>query len=262
MSSLSSRALLSSIWLAGSLGCTAPRTVTPDGEPTPVPGDDGRHPLALVYRGSGACEGCPESLAQLLEQAGYATRYVSPNELTRDDVFQGVSLYAQPGGDGTELVLAAVGPTQWPAVAGRVRAFVAGGGAYLGVCLGGFLAGEWMDDDGNHKAFELLEGEVGTFTGTPRDHVEDQVITVDWLRPAGKRSVYFQEGPYFEARGVEYARYHDGKTAALLTTFGRGKVAVSGVHFEADDEWYEENGLVDPDGLDADLGLALIQALR
>lgn len=30
-------------------------------------------PLALVYRGPGACEGCPESLARLLERAGYTT---------------------------------------------------------------------------------------------------------------------------------------------------------------------------------------------
>lgn len=262
MSSLVGWAFLSSIFLVSPLGCNAPQLASSEEEPSSVPREDDGAPLALVYRGSGACEGCAESLAHLLEQAGYVTRYVAPSELRRDGVFDGVSLYAQPGGDGTDVVLAAVGPSHWPAVVQRVRAFVSGGGSYLGVCLGGFLAGEWMDDDGNHKAFELLDGEVGTFTGTPRDHVEDQVITVDWLRPAGRRSVYFQEGPYFEARGTVYARYLDGTTAAMFSTFGRGKVAVTGVHVEADEEWYRANGLTDPDGLDADLGLSLIQALR
>lgn len=228
----------------------------------PADADPDTAPLALVYRGSGACEGCAESLAALLERAGYATRYVGPDALTRDATFEGAALYAQPGGDETMLVRDAVGAARWPAVRERLRTFVADGGAYLGICLGGFMAGEWMDDDATIPALGLLDGDASYFTATPRQYTEDQVIAVDWLHPPGRRHVYFQEGPSFAAKGDVWARYSDRSAAALIASFGRGKVGVSGIHFEADQSWYDENELDDPDGPDLDLGEAFIRALR
>ncbi|MCB9548031.1 MAG: hypothetical protein H6706_19615 [Myxococcales bacterium] len=198
-------------------------------------------------------------MAALLQKAGLRTRYVSPADLLQDATFVGATVYAQPGGDATSLVLKAVGAKAWPDAARRIRAFVAGGGRYLGICLGGWVAGPWMND--TVPALDLLDGEVDAFTRTPRDHTTDQVIPVTWLLPSQQRRVYFQEGPYFEARGTVYARYSDGSVATLLADFGRGKVAVSGIHLEAEADWYTANDLTDADGPDADLGVILIRAL-
>lgn len=225
----------------------------------PTPGTDR---LALVYRGPGSCAGCAEDLAALLEHAGLRTRYVGPADLLADATFAGAALYAQPGGDNTMQVYYAVGAANWPAVADRLRAFVRGGGRYLGVCLGGFLAGPWMDDDGTIAALALLRGDASYFTKTPVDSRLDQVVPITWLSPRQSRTVYFQEGPYFiDDGGVPYATWSDGSVAALIADYGKGKVGVSGFHFEATDDWYAAHDLIDPDGPDADLGIQLIDDL-
>ncbi len=216
-------------------------------------------PLALVYLQVGMCEACSESLAALLVKAGYRTRLVRPDEVGAPDLFAGASLYAQPGGDSTLQVYSAIGAAAWPDFAKRVRAFVAGGGHYLGICLGGWLAGPWVDED--IPAFDLLQGEVEPFTHTRGDPTVDQVVPITWLQPQQQRSVFFQEGPYFRAKGTVYARYDDGSTAALVTSYGKGRVAVSGVHLEAEADWTDGDDLRDPDGPDLDLGVLLIRAL-
>lgn len=218
-------------------------------------------PLALVYRGPGACPGCPESLARLIEGAGFAVRFVGPAALTDAETFAGAELYAQGGGDETMDLYRAVGARRWGAAVANLRAFVADGGRYLGVCLGGYVAGEWMDEAGTVPGLALLDGDVSPFTATPEDPAEDQVIDIEWLRPAGRRRVYFQEGPYFAAAGTPWARYRNGTTAVLVATYGSGKVAVSGVHLEAERDWYEAYDLDDSDGVDRDLGLALLREL-
>jgi hypothetical protein len=57
------------------------------------------------------------------------------------------------------------------------------------------------------------------------------------------------------------ARYPNGEIAALTAPFGAGAVGVVGPHPEATPDWYADVGLVDPDGLDADLGHDLVDAL-
>lgn len=76
----------------------------------------------------------------------------------------------------------------------------------------------------------------------------------------------FQDGPCFRllphAEHVTVlARYPNGEVAALVATFRAGKVGVVGPHPEATPEWYLEFGLIDPDGLDADLGHDLIDTV-
>jgi len=47
----------------------------------------------------------------------------------------------------------------------------------------------------------------------------------------------------------------------MTAPFGRGVVGVVGPHPEATVDWYDHHGLVDPDGLDADLGHDLIDVV-
>ena len=253
----------SSVAAPGSGTTTAPTSSQGPGTTTaPASASGTAPPLALVYQGPGACEGCETALADLLARAGLRTRFIGPAELRSDEAFADATLYAQPGGDETMLVRDAVGAADWPAAAARITRFVQGGGRYLGVCLGGFLAARWVDDAGTIPALRLISGEGDYFRGTPIDPNADQVIPVHWLLPETERAMYFQGGPFFaEQAGTVYARYADGTIAALATSYGQGKVAVSGVHFEAPAEWYSSNGLHDADGLDADLGLRMIQDL-
>lgn len=213
--------------------------------------------LALVYRGPGSLPGCPEAVADVLEQAGLRPRFVGPRERHHlsADTLAGAALYAQPGGG--ELDEA------WPHLrdhADDVRDFVDGGGLYLGVCLGAYLAG---DDPG----FDLLPGDTDQYVvtgGASIRHESDALVTLDW---AGQpRTMYFQDGAYVDladdADAEVVARYDNGRVAALVCGYGKGGVAVVGPHPEATSDWFTDVGLPVPEPLALDLAVDLVHRLR
>lgn len=98
--------------------------------------------MALVYRGPASCPGCSAAVAALIRRSprDFSVRFVGPNKtlkLTAENL-RGATLYAQPGGNGT------VGRGYEALGAAGVRAikvYVAGGGRYVGFCMGAYLAG-------------------------------------------------------------------------------------------------------------------------
>ena len=217
-------------------------------------------PLALVYRGPGGCPGCSEAVAELLHSSHWRfdVQYVGPHEQLKLSAatLQAATLYAQPGGSG-ELSQAY---RQVKRHAHEIRSYVASGGRYLGICMGGYLAGRT-------PGFQLLPGDTDQFIASPGASVRseaDTIVKVQWRGQA--RCMYFQDGPYFlldrGATGViVLARYTNGKIAALVAPYGKGKVGVSGPHPEATADWYEASHLVNPEGIHADLGYDLIDTL-
>ena len=64
--------------------------------------DAAGRPVALVYRGPAACDGCPEAIAARLRESDYQFRviYVGPAEKLKitPAALAGAALYVQPGG--------------------------------------------------------------------------------------------------------------------------------------------------------------------
>ncbi|MFJ8623460.1 hypothetical protein ACIRD3_11525 [Kitasatospora sp. NPDC093550] len=226
---------------------------------TPVREDD--RPLALVYRGPAACEGCPEAAGTMLERDGFAVRYVGPKERVRfgPSALTGAAVYVQPGGTNGQGV-----DTAW-GLLGRepgfspelVRAYVRGGGRYLGLCMGGYLAGD--------PGYDLLPGDSDPYVRSPGASVtdeRDQLVDVLWRgRP---QRMYFQDGPSFDVDGPGtevLARYPGGRPAVVVTPYGAGRVAVSGPHPEAPADWYEDYGLPDESQTGLTLGKDLLRTL-
>jgi glutamine amidotransferase-like uncharacterized protein len=219
--------------------------------------------LALVYRGKAARPaGCAEAVTALLRTSplGLEVRYVGPKEdlLLTPGVLGRAAVYAQPGGG--ELTPAY---RRMRRHRDTIRDFVAGGGCYLGFCLGGYLAGAT-------PGFGLLPGDTDQHIAAPGAtvrHDGDTVIDVDWR--GERRSVFFQDGPAFHldtgAAGVEVlARYRNGDIAALAAPFGHGAVGVVGPHPEANPDWYRDAGLPTPPattGLGHDLVDAALAAV-
>jgi glutamine amidotransferase-like uncharacterized protein len=217
-------------------------------------------PLALVYRGPASCAGCSEAVAALLVSSSrnFDVRFVGPNETLKlsTATLQSAAVYAQPGGDASLS-------DAYRSMSGSsdvIRNYVTGGGRYLGICMGGYLAG-------SSPGFGLLPGDADQFIASPQASVitdADTIIQITWRgRP---RSMYFQDGPYFKvrwhsARVTVLATYTNGQIAALVATCGRGMIAVCGPHPEANARWYEHHQLVNPDGIDEAAGHDLIEAL-
>ncbi|MFH9347580.1 BPL-N domain-containing protein [Kitasatospora sp. NPDC017646] len=226
-------------------------------------GQDPRgRPLALVYRGQAACDGCPEAAHDMLEHDGYAVRYIGPDEQTHfgPDALSGAALYVQPGGTNGQEV-----STAWRLMRGDpgfspelVRSYVRAGGHYLGLCMGGYLAGR-------EPGYGLLPGDSGQYVSSPGATVTDeQDHLVDVLWRGQPRKMYFQDGPYFDVNGPGaevLAHYTNGRAAAVVASYGAGRVAVSGPHPEASSEWYRDYGLPDESKTGLALGEDLLRTL-
>ncbi|MDH6677125.1 glutamine amidotransferase-like uncharacterized protein [Rhodococcus sp. LBL1] len=219
----------------------------------------GGRPLALVYRGGATLPGCAESVAGLLRASrwNFDVRYVGPREALplTDEVLAQATLYAQPGG-------ATLGHA-WRRMrkhSKRVRRFVAGGGRYVGFCLGGYLAGAT-------PGFDLLPGDTDQYIVTDHatvDSTRPTLVEVDWRDD--RRSLYFQDGATFQVRPQTpdldvIATYPNGEIAALAVPFGDGRVAVVGPHPEADGDWFTDSGIRPPADDSQIAGLELIDAV-
>jgi glutamine amidotransferase-like uncharacterized protein len=161
-------------------------------------------------------------------------------------------LYAQPGGGELEPAYRHLREHRR-----EIREFVAGGGGYLGFCLGGYLAGAT-------PGFGLLPGDTDRYIGSKRatvTHHRDTVVDVRWRdRP---RALFFQDGPRFlldaAAHATVLARYPNEEIAAVVVAFGRGRVGVVGPHPEATSDWFIDAGLPLRDN--ADLGRDLVDTV-
>jgi len=208
---------------------------------------DPTRPVALIYRGPASTPGAPEAVAELLAtgQRAMDVRFVGPAESDQFSaaVLSTAALYVQPGGaDDLDAAWNAVSP-----MASSLRSWVHDGGAYLGCCMGGFLAGR---DPG----FDLLPGDASEYSasaGATVTNNADTLVTIDWRgRP---ETVYFQGGPAFTVDagtdGTILARYSNGLVAAGVFGLGRGAVGVTGPHPEAPLSWYTEADLDVPSPL-------------
>jgi glutamine amidotransferase-like uncharacterized protein len=201
--------------------------------------------------------GCPEAVADLLSAAehGFEVRFVGPKEDLDlgADTLASATLYAQPGGGTLSRAFRKLRRHR-----DSVRAFVSRGGGYLGFCLGGYLAGAT-------PGFGLLPGDTDQYIiskGATVRHAEDAVVSVSWR--GRTRELYFQDGPQFlveKGKTAVLAHYPNGTVAALVASFGAGRVGVVGPHPEASSDWFADAGLRTPRRLGLDLGLDLVNTV-
>lgn len=199
-------------------------------------------PIAAVYRGPAGCDDCTEAVANALMRSSYhfKVRIVGPKEAypLNAESLKGVALFVQPGG-GQDIPGAANSIGRQGAE--DVRAFVAGGGVYLGICMGAYLA--------SGLGYGLIDGdtdsEVGRI-GFAAKTIEDTVVPINWR--GDKTWLYYQDGPYLPSSSYGkpadiMATYSTGDIAAALYHYGAGKVALIGPHPEADVSWFAAHGL-------------------
>lgn len=170
--------------------------------------------------------------------------------LSRPDV----RLYAQPGAEGDDEAAFRRQKRDKSAI----RSFVAAGGRFLGICMGGFLAEPGF--------FNIFPGRVDEYYSSKGASVSTDVpavIPVLWR--GARRQMYFQDGgfmvPRKKATGIAVlARYTNDSIAVCVAPYGRGKVGLCGPHPEAPIEWYRQASLTYA-GPTQDLGDDLVDTL-
>ncbi|KAL3588213.1 hypothetical protein FPOAC2_14112 [Fusarium poae] len=223
---------------------------------------------AVVYRGPSACDGCPEGVAKLLKNSPYHFNitYVGPDEDVdlSPKLLSKANVFAYPGGPDVDEA--------WEELekhAKTIRDFVHGGGRYMGFCLGAYLAGK--------SSLKLLPRGIDVKSEILRDNAQvdndiDTTIQVDWKFNATASSpktenrwMYFQEGVtllgFQKSDPRVIGRYTSNKdVAASVTPYGKGFVGLVGPHPEADESWYEDADIENPDGVQTDIGYDFVKS--
>ena len=119
-----------------------------------------------------------------------------------------------------------------------IKRFVANGGKYLGICMGGYFASDYY--------FDILKGlyapryikRKGACTKTQGP----ACLNITW-KDKKRYSAYFHDGaafiPFKDNKDLKaYAHYQNKDIAALITNYKKGKVAVIGPHLEAPAWWF------------------------
>lgn len=203
------------------------------------PGGAKRHEMGrqvCVYAGSGAV------LARDLEAAldRLAIPYAGVNEFdVRGGGLGSCSLLIVPGGY-TKRCAIGLGEEGFE----RIREFVAGGGGYIGICMGAYIAPRTVEVPRHPPGLGIIKiqnrREAGRGIKTIEIAKPDHPVVKGYQ---GEVRIWYQNGPMIEAgEGVEtLAVYEGGSAAVVCSVYGKGRVILFSPHPEGSLE-----GGVDP----------------
>jgi len=126
----------------------------------------------------------------------------------------------------------------------RIREFVAGGGGYIGICAGAYIAARRVEVPGRPAGLGIIEIENERRAGKGLKRIriaKGEHPVVEGCD--GELEIWYQNGPMIGAgQGVEVLAVYEGGSAAIVcSTYGRGRVVIFSPHPEGSLE-----GGVDP----------------
>ncbi|HEX4574105.1 MAG TPA: BPL-N domain-containing protein [Gemmatimonadales bacterium] len=156
-----------------------------------------------------------------------------------------------PGGDFVEI-----GKSLTSNTTANIRSAVHNGVNYLGICGGGFLAGNFGSD---YNSLNLTSGvKFGFYSAEGLGFRKAAVAIASAGAPTLDQ--YWEDGPQFTGWGAVVGKYPDGTPAIVEGTFGDGWVILSGVHPEAPASWRRGMTFSTPAGEDNAYAATLVRA--
>lgn len=202
----------------------------------------------LIYNDEGVS---PESLQEtinLFKRLDYPFSVVSAEVINNKSWEKNTSLLVIPGGRANPYHDAL-----YPNGSQKILNFIAAGGRYLGICAGGYYGASQIIFEKDNPEYEIItRNTLGLYTGIAegptyglgvfRYHSEEGARTASILSEEGASfPTYFNGGCWFHSpventsKVSVIARYADIDTqppAIILSDYGKGRVCLSGVHFE------------------------------
>lgn len=195
-------------------------------------------PYALIYNGITTCEGCPETIAEVVQQTHLPVKYVKdPNAIPA--LLKHAAIFIIGG---TEDDIEPMRTAFREPIVRAIKEYLTAGGHYLGICGGGFIAAKNYDAENNVRVtgFGIIPATAEDYSTHRQAHLQ----TINWR--SKEVVLYFQGGPTFvldkNAENIDLiAKYQNGDIAAFSHSYGKGTVTVIGPHPEADKTWLEED---------------------
>lgn len=212
----------------------------------------GRPPI-LLFAGSGTSANDVKAVRAVLEERHLeysAIDSTQMNHLSRDELLA-YKLLIIPGGNFIDMGKGLTLDTTT-----NIHRAVEGGMNYLGVCAGGFLAGQGGT---SYNSLNLSSGVRFGFYSAAKAGTRKAVVPI---RDADNQVLehYWEDGPEFTGWGDVVARYPDGTPAIVEGRSGKGWVVLAGIHAEAPAEWRNGMSFTTPVGVDKDYAGKLVEA--
>jgi glutamine amidotransferase-like uncharacterized protein len=195
-------------------------------------------PRVALYADAGTNHLLNRNIVHTLEAEGIRCRVLDRSRIVPPQL-RDVEAYVVPGGYST---------FQNTATGDRglltIRQFVEGGGRYLGICAGAFMASRDVLWEEEHFPYPLAlfdgtaEGALDHIAPFPTDAGVSLKLTnagkLRGLTTAAEGQFYYKGGPRFHG-GTDFtvlAQYQDGTAAIISRPYGRGEVVLNGIHYE------------------------------
>jgi glutamine amidotransferase-like uncharacterized protein len=216
-----------------------------------APATSGGSAPILLFNGTGSSPNDVKALEAILKSDHLSYRTANSSQLNRMDESQirGHRLLIVPGGNFVEF-----GNNLTSSTTANIRNAVRNGLNYLGICAGGFFAG-----NSPYNGLNLTSGVRFGFYSAERRGIRKAAVAI---AGAGAPTLeqYWEDGPEFTGWGAVVGRYPDGTPAIVQGTAGSGRVILSGVHPEAPVDWRRGMTFATPASVDHAYALTLIRA--
>jgi glutamine amidotransferase-like uncharacterized protein len=183
----------------------------------------------LLFNGTGTSANDVAAVETILNSnhLSYSTANSSQLNVMSESQLRGYRLLIIPGGNFIDM-----GRSLNSSTAANIYKSVQNGLNYLGICAGGFLAG----NSSYYNGLNLTSGVKFGFYSAEEKGIRKAAVAIA-VADAPTLEQYWEDGPQLNGWGAVVGKYPDGTAAIVEGTSGRGWVILSGVHPEAPAGW-------------------------
>ncbi|MDP4265399.1 MAG: BPL-N domain-containing protein [Bacteroidota bacterium] len=185
----------------------------------------------ILFNGTGTSPNDVEAIKNILSSDHMDFVLVNSAQLNELDTSQlrKYKLIIIPGGNFIDMGKSLTGETT-----NNIQKAVHQGLNYLGICAGGFLAGNTRNN-----SFNLAKGVQFKFYSAEDKGIRKAAVAITNADGAIIEH-YWEDGPQFSGWGDVVSKYPDGTPATVQGSYGSGWVVLTGVHPEAPENWRKE----------------------
>jgi glutamine amidotransferase-like uncharacterized protein len=218
---------------------------------SPTPLTAGGNAPILLFNGTGTSPNDVAAVETILNSHHLAYSTVNSSRLNEmgESQIRGYRLLIVPGGNFVDI-----GKSLTSSTIANIRNGVQSGLNYLGICAGGFFAG-----NSPYNGLNLTSGVKFGFYAAEGRGIRKAAVAI---AGAGAPTLdqYWEDGPQFTGWGEVVGKYPDGTPAIVEGTSGSGWVILSGVHPEAPAGWRHGMTFTTPASVDNAYAGTLIHA--
>lgn len=206
----------------------------------------------LLFNGKGTSPNDVAAVETVLESNHLVYSTVNSSRLNRmtESQLREHRLLIVPGGNFVDI-----GNNLSSKTTASIRNAVQNGLNYLGICAGGFFAG-----NSPYNGLNLTSGVRFHFYSAEARGVRKAAVAIAGGAGTPTLDQYWEDGPEFTGWGAAIGKYPDGTPAVVQGTFGSGWVILSGVHPEAPADWRRDMTFRTPASVDHAYAATLIRA--